>query len=196
METANARMVDVDEEIDEEIFASVMETVAASAKARTFEDAQRNGMLGVTVELDILGIGSVFTGHWQADGEYHVHESDLTTDLIREVGALLCFGDILPSRDEFLSPSKMHGLLALLNPCTTASSTDCCPVCQDDITELASAVVVMQCDHIFHAGCIEPWLLEYQQGCRGTCPLCREKLFVMPGHENCTELECKPDIGS
>uniref|UniRef100_A0A0D9V7Q3 RING-type domain-containing protein n=1 Tax=Leersia perrieri TaxID=77586 RepID=A0A0D9V7Q3_9ORYZ len=55
---------------------------------------------------------------------------------------------------------------------TDAGST--CPVCLDDLEPGASAVVT-PCEHVFHAGCITPWL-----EANDTCPICRAKSGLLP----------------
>ncbi len=43
-----------------------------------------------------------------------------------------------------------------------------CGVCLEDMLEGERVRAVRGCDHLFHAACVEPWLLS-----RGTCPHCR-----------------------
>lgn len=43
-----------------------------------------------------------------------------------------------------------------------------CSVCMEDMQEGERVRAVHGCDHLFHAACVEPWLLS-----RGTCPMCR-----------------------
>ena len=43
-----------------------------------------------------------------------------------------------------------------------------CSVCQEDVEEGERVRVIGNCQHGFHAKCIEPWLLN-----KGSCALCR-----------------------
>jgi hypothetical protein len=43
-----------------------------------------------------------------------------------------------------------------------------CSICMDDLDEGQRVRAVRGCQHLFHAACVEPWLLSH-----GTCPMCR-----------------------
>ncbi|XP_068595083.1 RING finger protein 148-like [Brachionichthys hirsutus] len=58
-----------------------------------------------------------------------------------------------------------------------ASETYVCAVCIDSY-KAGEVVTVLTCDHIFHKGCIEPWLLE-----RRTCPMCKCDILKALGVE-------------
>lgn len=46
-----------------------------------------------------------------------------------------------------------------------------CSVCQENVQDGERVRVIQQCQHGFHAKCIEPWLLN-----KGTCALCRSPI--------------------
>ncbi|KAK1829912.1 hypothetical protein QBC39DRAFT_119652 [Podospora conica] len=52
-------------------------------------------------------------------------------------------------------------------------AAECCAICTEDFRPRAW-VRRLPCKHIFHAQCIDPWLLEFSK----TCPLCRIDLRV------------------
>jgi hypothetical protein len=43
-----------------------------------------------------------------------------------------------------------------------------CSICMEDLAEGERVRAVRSCQHLFHAACVEPWLLSH-----GTCPMCR-----------------------
>jgi hypothetical protein len=43
-----------------------------------------------------------------------------------------------------------------------------CSICMEDLVEGERVRAVRGCQHLFHAACVEPWLLSH-----GTCPMCR-----------------------
>lgn len=43
-----------------------------------------------------------------------------------------------------------------------------CSICMEDLAEGDRCRALRGCDHLFHANCVEPWLLAH-----GTCPMCR-----------------------
>ncbi len=43
-----------------------------------------------------------------------------------------------------------------------------CSICMEDLAEGDRCRALRGCDHLFHATCVEPWLLAH-----GTCPMCR-----------------------
>jgi hypothetical protein len=53
--------------------------------------------------------------------------------------------------------------------------TSTCVVCQDEIQEGERVRAIQKCSHIFHAACIEPWLLRKRE-----CPLCRVSIGSPP----------------
>jgi hypothetical protein len=46
-----------------------------------------------------------------------------------------------------------------------------CTVCMETLRDGDRVRAVHGCDHLFHAACVEPWLLS-----RGTCPMCRAEV--------------------
>lgn len=54
----------------------------------------------------------------------------------------------------------------------------CCSIC---LCEMDSTSVVrkLRCNHLFHADCIDPWLISNQ-----TCPLCKDDVLVSAGSED------------
>ncbi|KXJ96936.1 hypothetical protein Micbo1qcDRAFT_229724 [Microdochium bolleyi] len=60
-----------------------------------------------------------------------------------------------------------------------------CSICTEDF-EVGEDVRVLPCDHNFHPGCIDPWLLKVS----GTCPLCRLDLRQTGSNE---ETASQPD---
>ncbi|KAM3877438.1 E3 ubiquitin-protein ligase RNF128-like [Diretmus argenteus] len=59
----------------------------------------------------------------------------------------------------------------------TGSDLHTCAVCIDSY-KAGEVVTVLTCGHIFHKGCIEPWLLE-----RRTCPMCKCDILKALGVE-------------
>lgn len=55
---------------------------------------------------------------------------------------------------------------------TEAFVEDCCAICLERFQE-HQEVRALTCDHVFHATCIDRWLLYH----RKTCPLCKAELF-------------------
>jgi hypothetical protein len=47
---------------------------------------------------------------------------------------------------------------------------DVCSICLDTM-DMGNECVVTPCEHYFHSGCIQPWLLEHN-----SCPLCRQNI--------------------
>ena len=43
-----------------------------------------------------------------------------------------------------------------------------CSVCQEDLKEGERIRTLRRCQHLFHAACLEPWILEH-----ASCPMCR-----------------------
>jgi len=52
-----------------------------------------------------------------------------------------------------------------------------CSICQDDIKNPKKLNALFTCDHIFHEGCITPWIK--QKGNFALCPTCRATLKVL-----------------
>ncbi|MBI0385202.1 hypothetical protein JBE27_55305, partial [Streptomyces albiflaviniger] len=46
-----------------------------------------------------------------------------------------------------------------------------CAICQDPIAEGGG---FLQCGHVFHSACVDPWLMQCDP--RPTCPTCRTPL--------------------
>jgi hypothetical protein len=46
--------------------------------------------------------------------------------------------------------------------------TGVCVICQDDLNDGDRVRAIIECQHIFHVVCIDPWLKQ-----KGECPLCR-----------------------
>ncbi|XP_041648332.1 E3 ubiquitin-protein ligase RNF128-like [Cheilinus undulatus] len=59
----------------------------------------------------------------------------------------------------------------------TKNDSHMCAVCIESY-KAGEVVTVLTCDHIFHKGCIEPWLLE-----RRTCPMCKCDILKALGVE-------------
>jgi len=53
---------------------------------------------------------------------------------------------------------------------TDYNKNDSCSICLDKLT---SNVIKLKCNHIYHKGCIMPWLKE-----SNSCPLCREEIIL------------------
>lgn len=47
-----------------------------------------------------------------------------------------------------------------------------CPVCQTHAEQGDRILEIIECKHMFHQSCLEPWLRQ-----KGTCPLCRVSIF-------------------
>lgn len=47
-----------------------------------------------------------------------------------------------------------------------------CSICQEEAQEGQRILEIIQCKHMFHEPCLEPWLRQ-----KGTCPLCRVSIF-------------------
>lgn len=59
----------------------------------------------------------------------------------------------------------------------TVNDKPSCAICLEEMA-VAEPVVKLNCTHLFHRPCIEPWLLR-----RTTCPTCRGPVEVMGGEE-------------
>lgn len=56
-----------------------------------------------------------------------------------------------------------------------AQRGEACAVCQETLRE-GEDVKVLPCKHVFHPGCIDPWL-----NVKNTCPVCRQEIDGQPG---------------
>lgn len=62
--------------------------------------------------------------------------------------------------------------------------TGTCAVCQDDLKDGERVRTIRACQHLFHAKCLDPWLLQ-----KGDCPMCRTKLTLTPTHASQIQLD-------
>ena len=88
---------------------------------------------------------------------------------------------VLPFREEFINNS----LVSLLHPAAQgARPTDCCPICYEDIDTsdegLGKARIILNCGHMYHNSCIQPWFSMVPPGGTGSCPYDRGGLFIVP----------------
>lgn len=51
----------------------------------------------------------------------------------------------------------------------------CCPVCLESYGEADVVRALPECGHVFHRGCVDPWLRR-----RATCPVCRTSPLPSP----------------
>ncbi|XP_074569492.1 NEP1-interacting protein 1-like [Curcuma longa] len=81
--------------------------------------------------------------------------------------------------DEGLSPNAIEGLPMFkisgddeaTDPC---GRTICCAVCLQDLVEGDNARIMPFCRHIFHAMCIDVWLVKHS-----SCPTCRQEVLQL-----------------
>jgi hypothetical protein len=52
--------------------------------------------------------------------------------------------------------------------------TALCIVCQEEAQEGERMRAIRACQHLFHARCVDPWLLS-----KGTCPMCRNQVLII-----------------
>lgn len=96
-----------------------------------------------------------------------------------------CLGDIVSSQT-LLSPDDKPIKLSsededddddqintILPPELLPSPGDSCAICID-ILEEEDEIRGLSCDHVFHAGCLDPWLTSR----RACCPLCKADYYV------------------
>lgn len=73
---------------------------------------------------------------------------------------------------------------------TEAFVEDCCAICLERFQE-HQEVRALTCDHVFHATCIDRWLLYH----RKTCPLCKAELFFQR-HSSVRDFAGEHDIAA
>lgn len=56
----------------------------------------------------------------------------------------------------------------------------CCSICLEDFSAGQTLRELQPCKHLFHTGCILPWLTERQP----FCPLCKTQVIVQEQHRN------------
>lgn len=64
-----------------------------------------------------------------------------------------------------------------------------CPICLEGFSD-REQVKRIRCGHVFHAGCIDPWLLERSD----VCPVCRQNVLDKPNRSY--EMELVDEISS
>ena len=56
-------------------------------------------------------------------------------------------------------------------PTTTTAMSSSCSICLQEMMILDDLAKISDCNHLFHVGCLEEWILK-----SASCPLCRAKV--------------------
>jgi hypothetical protein len=76
-----------------------------------------------------------------------------------------------------LAPLSRHSsapnVAAVAGPASGSFSQSTCPICLDDFEPVESQIRELPCHHIFHAECIDPFLLKNSS----LCPLCKQTVL-------------------
>ncbi|CAD7971272.1 unnamed protein product [Amoebophrya sp. A25] len=77
------------------------------------------------------------------------------------------------------SSSKKEPLLASDAHSSSSGSAPCCTICLTEFEDGEMIRTMPECDHIFHAGCLERWARS--QGSTCLCPMCRRTAYTDTG---------------
>lgn len=91
------------------------------------------------------------------------------------------FGDILPK-------SELEKIAIFPYSSSTKMINETCPICLDEF-KIDDQIRKLKCEHVFHAICIDPWLLEKS----AKCPMCKYDLLEKKRSET-TELFTLPPM--
>nr|XP_004502830.1 RING-H2 finger protein ATL74-like [Cicer arietinum] len=58
---------------------------------------------------------------------------------------------------------------------TTSFEAIDCPICLGEFMDGEKVRVLLKCNHGFHVGCVDKWLLSHS-----SCPICRQSLVMYP----------------